>query len=67
MDFGLVFQQAIDRQDRTPAEGRFSYWNHYIGDITTAWYTGILHRTRTHRTLMTCLVGTPSIEATPPA
>jgi len=43
---GLVFQQAIDRQDRTPAEGRFSYWN-YTGDIITAWYTGILHRTRT--------------------
>jgi len=28
MDYGLVFQQAIDRQDRTPAEGRFSYWNY---------------------------------------
>ena len=30
-DFGLVFQQAIDRQDRTlQAEGRFSfYWNHW--------------------------------------
>ena len=34
------------------------------GDINTAWYTGILHRTRTRRTT-TCLVGTPSIEATP--
>ena len=29
MDFGLVFQQATDRQDRTSAEGRFSYWNHW--------------------------------------
>ena len=27
MDFGLVFQQAIDRQDRTQVEGRFNYWN----------------------------------------
>jgi len=24
MDFGLVFQQVIDRQDRTQTEGRFS-------------------------------------------
>jgi len=63
---GLVFQQAIDRQDRTQVEGRFNYWN-YTGDITTAWYTGILHRTRTRCTTTTCLVGTPSIEATPPA
>ena len=46
-------------------EGRFNYWN-YIGDITTAWYTGILHRTRTRRKT-TCLVGHHSIEATTPA
>ena len=26
---GLVFQQAIDRQDRTQVEGRFNYWNHW--------------------------------------
>ena len=25
----VLFQQAIDRQDRTPAEGRFSSWNHW--------------------------------------
>ena len=36
----------------------------HTGDINTAWYTGILPRTRTRRTT-TCLVGTPSIEATP--
>ena len=40
-------------------EGRFSYWN-YTGDISTAWYTGILHRTRTRRKT-TCLVGTPPL------
>ena len=58
MDFGLVFQQAIDRQDRTlQTEGRFSLLELH-GDITTAWYTGILHRTRT-RCKTTCLVGTP--------
>jgi len=33
----------------------------------TAWYTGILHRTRTRRKPTTCLVGHPSIEATDPA
>ena len=46
--FGLVFQQAIDRQDRTLQSRRTLqlYWN-YTGDIITAWYTGILHRTRT--------------------
>ena len=63
MDFGLVFQQAIDRQDRTlQTEGRFSLLELH-GDITTAWYTGILHRTRT-RCKTTCLVGHHSIEAT---
>ena len=47
---GLVFQQAIDRQDRTLQSPRTLqlYWN-YTGDIITAWYTGILHRTRTRR------------------
>ena len=35
------------------------YWN-YTGDIMTAWYTGILHRTRTRRK-MKCLVGTPPL------
>ena len=64
MDNLISFQRVIDRQDRTQVEGRFSYWN-YTGDITTAWYTGILHRTRTRRKT-TCLVGTTSIEATTP-
>ena len=63
MDNLISFQRVIDRQDQTPVEGRFNYWN-YTGDITTAWYTGILHRTRTRRKT-TCLVGHPSIEATP--
>jgi len=41
------------------------YWN-YIGDITTAWYTGILlHRTRTRCTTTTCLVGYTPLKATP--
>jgi len=46
----VLFQQAIDRQDRTLQSRRTLqlYWN-YTGDIMTAWYTGILHRTRTHR------------------
>ena len=58
----ISFQRVIDRQDRTLQSRRTLqlYWN-YTGDITTAWYTGILHRTRTHRTSMTCLVGTPPL------
>jgi len=32
----VLFQQAIDRQDRTRAEGRFSYWK-YCGNPTTHW------------------------------
>jgi len=59
MDFGLVFQQAIDRQDRTQVEGRFNYWNHWR---YTLHRTLSHNRTRTHRTSMTCLVGNPSIE-----
>jgi len=60
----VLFQQAIDRQDRTPAEGRFSYWNH--------WRYNSLHRNLSHnrtrtRRKTTCLVGTYSIEATDPA
>ena len=42
------------------------YWNHW----STPWIQEYPHyyRTRTHRTTsMTCLVGTPSIEATDPA
>ena len=56
----VLFQQAIDRKDRTPAEGRFSYWNYRR-------YT--LHRNppTTGQGLVaptTCLVGHHSIEAT---
>jgi len=32
---GLVFQQAIDRQDRTQVEGRFNYWNHWRYTLDT--------------------------------
>ena len=58
MDFGLVFQQAIDRQDRTLQSRRTLqlYWNHW----STPWiqeYPHYYYRTRTHRTSMTCLVG----------
>ena len=46
---GLWSRSSESLTGRTgQAEGRFSYWN-YTGDITTAWYTGILHRTRTRR------------------
>jgi len=53
----VLFQQAIDRQDRTPAEGRFSSWNHWRHS---------LHRTLSHyrtrtRPTTTCLVGTPPL------
>jgi len=53
-------------------EGRFSLletqWkHHYTGDITTAWNTGILHWTRTHRTSMTCLVGYTPLRLLHPA
>jgi len=63
----VLFQQAIDRQDRTLQSRRTLqlYWNHW----STPWIQEYPHyyRTRTHRTSMTCLVGTPSIEATTPA
>jgi len=43
----VLFQQAIDRQDRTPAEGRFSSWNHWRHSLhrTLSHY----NRTRTRR------------------
>jgi len=58
----VLFQQAIDRQDRTPVEGRFSYWNYWRYNSLNR---NLSHyRTRTRRKT-TCLVGHPSIEATP--
>jgi len=65
--FGLVFQQAIDWQDRTLQSRRTLqlYWNHW----STPWIQEYPHyyRTRTRRKMRTCLVGHPSIEATDPA
>ena len=54
----VLFQQAIDRQDRTLQSRRTLqlYWNHW----STPWiqeYPHYYYRTRTHRTSMTCLVG----------
>ena len=58
--FGLVFQQAIDRQDRTLQSRRTPqlYWNH--------WRYNSLNRNLSHsrtrtRLMTTCLVGTPPL------
>jgi len=60
----VLSQQATDRQDRIQTEGRFSLLE--LLEIQPVPQEYSHYRTRTHRTTsMTCLVGTPSIEATP--
>jgi len=63
MDNSISFQRVIDRQDRTPVEGRFNYWNHR----STPWIQEYPHyyRTRTRRKPTTCLVGQPPLRLHP--